>query len=516
MWHLGSQLKRSAIFVHRWMGVCFCLLFLMWFTSGIVMMYWDYPAVSNAERLQRTATLQASKVHLSPDQAYDRLETDRAPTQVRLGMQDGRPAYRFRLEDVDSMVYADNGETLAEISPEMALRIASSWVKQPPAAARVEMNTEEDQWTVSASFWAFRPMFKYSWPNGEEVYVSSLTGDVVQHTTRASRIGAYFGAIPHWLYFTPLRKHGAQWSRIVIWGSGLAALTAIIGITIGLWMYSPGKRYLCAGVPSAIPYTGQKRWHMILGLSFGLIACTWAFSGMLSMDPFPQMQGESGAVGFPSEAIPLPGGPLQLAAYSIKDPREALAQLGSDFKARELEFTSLAGEPAYLATMAPQQTRVIPLRGEPQAEFDRARIVEVVRQAAQPFAPAEVREVTRYEAYYVDRHHERPLPVILVRLNDSGHSTFYIDPRNARIVQSYNSRARWNRWLYHGLHSIDLPWLYRHRPAWDIVVLLLMLGGAALCVTSLILAWRVLSRKLNRSVVDRSAATSAPDLPDSA
>src|ERR1700680_5306704 len=111
MWHLGSQLKRSAIFVHRWMGVCSCLLFLMWFTSGIVMMYWDYPAVSNAERGQRAATPQASKVHLSPDQAYERLETDGAPTQVRLGMLDGRPVYKFRLADVDSMVYADNGET---------------------------------------------------------------------------------------------------------------------------------------------------------------------------------------------------------------------------------------------------------------------------------------------------------------------------------------------------------------------------------------------------------------------
>jgi hypothetical protein len=52
---------------------------------------------------------------------------------------------------------------------------------------------------------------------------------------------------------------------------------------------------------------------------------------------------------------------------------------------------------------------------------------------------------------------------------------------------------------YHGLHSLDFPWLYNYRPAWDIVVMTFMLGGTALCVTSLVLAWRVLGRKLARS-----------------
>ena len=36
----------------------------------------------------------------------------------------------------------------------------------------------------------------------------------------------------------------------------------------------------------------------------------------------------------------------------------------------------------------------------------------------------------------------------------------------------------------------------RYRPLWDIVVIAFMLGGTALWVTSLILAWRVLGRKI--------------------
>ena len=39
-------IKRSLIFVHRWLGVALCLIFLLWFPSGIGMMYWDFPSVS--------------------------------------------------------------------------------------------------------------------------------------------------------------------------------------------------------------------------------------------------------------------------------------------------------------------------------------------------------------------------------------------------------------------------------------------------------------------------------------
>lgn len=63
-------------------------------------------------------------------------------------------------------------------------------------------------------------------------------------------------------------------------------------------MYSPSKRYWRLGEPTSIPYKGQKRLHMIFGLFFGIVAYTWAFSGMLSMDPFPvPAGGEAGRGG---------------------------------------------------------------------------------------------------------------------------------------------------------------------------------------------------------------------------
>ena len=83
-----------------------------------------------------------------------------------------------------------------------------------------------------------------------------------------------------------------------------------------------------------------------------------------------------------------------------------------------------------------------------------------------------------------------------VRLDDPARTHYYIDATTARVVGSYSSRDWVTRWAYHGLHSLDFPWLYNHRPLWDIVVITFMLGGAALSVTSVILAWRVLGMRI--------------------
>ena len=117
-------------------------------------------------------------------------------------------------------------------------------------------------------------------------------------------------------------------------------------------------------------------------------------------------------------------------------------------------------------------------RGRP--EFDRSRLLEIVTKASQPPGLAEPRLITEYDAYYLDRHHELPLPVLRVRLKGRPQTTLYIDPHNARVVGGYNSAMWAERWLYHGFHSINLPWLYNHRPAWDLAVLALMLGGTTL------------------------------------
>ncbi len=505
------MLKRSLIFVHRWLGVALCVLFLLWFPSGIGMMYFPMPSVTPTARLERLPALDASKVVVSPAEAAAKLGVE--VDDLRLSSFDGRPAYRVGFGGGDGPVlYADTGEEQGEVSTEMVQRVASAWTGQPVSGATVQEVSDVDQWTLQTRLGELSPVFKYSWPNGEQVYVSQVTGEVVQYTTTMSRIGAYLGPIPHWFYFTPLRKHGQEWSRVVIWSSGIGTIAAIIGVVIGAWMYSPSRKYRYAGAATSIPYRGQKRWHTVCGLIFGVATVTYAFSGMLSMDPFPSFNDRSQQRQpsiEPSIRAALRGD-LDPAAFDAKHPRRALEQL-APLPVKELELTSFAGDAAYLARLANNETRVIPMGGEPRAGFDQNEIIRVVTTAAGGNMTTTV--LDQYDRYYLDRTRRRPLPVVLAQATSGDETRYYIDPGTARVVQTYNSSNWVNRWLYNGLHSLNFPWLYNYRPLWDIVVITLMLGGTALCVTSLVLAWRVLGRTLARALNPKGAnATLSEDL----
>jgi uncharacterized iron-regulated membrane protein len=470
---LLARLRKVALWIHRWLGVLFCLLFAMWFLSGMVLMYWDYPEVSARDRLDHSPPLDPARVRLSPEQAYAGLKQDVPPSSARLFMFDARPVYQFD----DAIVFADDGSVQDGFPADLTLRLAAAWAGELPALAGRQVVTQPDQWTVSGEFRPLRPFDKYTWPDGNQVYVSQRTGEVAQSTTRSSRIGAYFGAIPHWLYFTPLRENGRLWNKTVLWASGAGTVTSLFGLIVGLWIVLPAGR---------IPYRGQKRWHALLGLLFGLIASTWVFSGFLSMEPFAFSQGprQLGS----RIAAALNSGDFSLTAFAEKPPQSVLSPA-----IKELDFTFVAGEPFYLAQG--DRTQLTPIHGR---ALDSARLLEISKQAAAPSKLIESHLVTEYEAYYLDRHHQRPLPALFMRFDDPAGSMFYLDPATAQIVAGYDSESRWNRWLYHGLHSLDLPWLYRHRPAWDLVALGLLGGGAWLCVTSVIIAAQLLGRKLRR------------------
>jgi hypothetical protein len=378
-----------------------------------------------------------------------------------------------------------------------------------------------DQWTLGLRV-AF-PLHKYVWPDGQQDYGDGDQAAVVQHTTPSSRFWAWLGAIPHWLYFTPIRRDGRLWNSIVVWSSGVGTFAATSGLVIALWMLSPRKRYRHAGVPTSIPYRGWKRWHTLVGLGFGVITLTWVFSGLMSMGPFDAIDrlvqrtvGDDppGPSGGPQAALAIveafgASGPLMLSSFADRPPADALNAV-PDLQVKELEFSTFDGQPVYLATDGTGAMRVIPMHGAPARSHDIAAVTRLVRAAAGS-ALTELRVIDKYDSYYLDRLHERPLPVIVAVVNDVAHTRYYIDPRTASIVGSYSTRGFADRWLYHGLHSLDFPWLYNHRPLWDIVVLTLLVGGNALCVTSLVLAWRVLGRKLSSLLSGRRAVV-AEDL----
>ena len=186
-----------------------------------------------------------------------------------------------------------------------------------------------------------------------------------------------------------------------------------------------------------------------------------------------------------------------MSDFESVHPKDLLAKI-PDLDVRELEWTSFAGTPIFSANLPEGKNQLVSLDGTLINGFDQEKVVDIVKGALPDAAKAEIKAIHQYDLYYFDRTRQRPLPVLLVLTHDEDQTRYYVDPKSARVLTTYSSRNWVNRYLYTGLHSLNFPFLYNYRPLWDIVVITFMVGGTALCVTSLVLTWRVLGRKLKR------------------
>ena len=81
--------------IHRWIGIGTCLLFAMWFISGVVMMYVAFPQLTDTERWAALPTIAWDKVQVSPDRATAAAGFTRYPRDLRLVMLNDEPVYRL-------------------------------------------------------------------------------------------------------------------------------------------------------------------------------------------------------------------------------------------------------------------------------------------------------------------------------------------------------------------------------------------------------------------------------------
>jgi len=148
---------------------------------------------------------------------------------------------------------------------------------------------------------------------------------------------------------------------------------------------------------------------------------------------------------------------------------------------------------------------------QPRTElFTAESIVSRVR-ATVPEAPiADYQLLTEYDSYYYSRTRQTPLPVVRIRFADPRQTWLYIDPAMNQVLASIPRLARLERWLYNGLHSLDVGYLYS-RPLWDIVMLVLLMGGLASSGIGLYLGMKRVLRALIRKIPG-PATMPAPDV----
>jgi len=492
------MLWRAAVVTHRYLGVAVGLLMLVWFASGIVMMYVAFPEISPAERQHALGPIPWTALTLAAQKVAD----DRPVQAIEVEALLGSPLLRLKPEAQPPVVSDLRSGAPLEIDAAkaraIALDAAPRIVGKTAEIIRAE-SIEQDQWTVAEDYDNARPLYRFVFddPAGTQLYVSGTTGAVVLWTNGAQRFWNWLGAIPHWLYFTQLRSNGPLWSQIVIWTSILGGFLTAFGLYIGITQFTLRR---------GSPYRGWHYWHHIAGLFFGVVALAFVVSGTLSMNPWGFLEGKGG-----NERLRLAGGPLPWSAFrdslTIVKANPPLGDIVS------LASAPLGGKLFWLVARRDGTVDRLDENGRaaPVTQTDLTR-------AAQRLAGTssiESQEIMDAEdSYYFGLSNSKPpLPVYRIVLNDTEHTRYYLNPKTAGLLQKVDSGSRGYRWLFDGIHRLDFfAWL-RLRPLWDAIMVLLMSGGIALTATGCYLAiWRI-KRDLTFKSSDVMARNSYFDLP---
>jgi hypothetical protein len=489
--------------IHRYLGLVFCLIFVIWFASGLVMIYVRMPQYDPAERVSRLAPLDPATIRLTPADALAHAQLGEGPARIVLSTYRSRPVYRFLVAGEWVTVFADDGSVLESLSADAALDIVrDAFPEQRGAAHVVETLDEPDQWSIETSFRSTGPLHVVSLGDSAatSIYVASSTGDIALKTDRTSRFWGYAGPVMHWFYFRPLRVHGPLWANVIVYGSLVGCVLCIVGLVIGLYRYSVSRR-LRHGL-SSTPYMGWLGWHHYAGLTFGLITLTWVFSGMLSMEPWGVSEDTAPER---EQVIAVRGNGIDASRFTVT-PQQALAVLrrgpfGSatvqaSMTTKELDLIQFMGAPFYRAQAPGGRTLLVTADRGPALKngFSEAELLVAAGAAMPKTQTREIEWLTTYDSYYYDRAAERPLPVLRIKYADAAGSWLYLAARDGALLQRETARGRRVRWLYHGLHSLDFPGLYQAGWVWNVIIVTLCTGGLLLSMTSVIVGWRFLRR----------------------
>jgi hypothetical protein len=478
----GHRTARVLVYTHRWLGILSGVLFVVWFVSGIVMMYARMPELGIAERQARLSEINPAFIRALPPPGSD-------ITRLSIGTLEGRPIYRVAAPGHTELSFADTGDPVPAVDADQALRIARHFVSGVHDVRYDTRLADADQWSFDVR--GRMPLHRIAVEDaaGTRLYVTENGGEVVLKTTASGRFWGWTGAVLHWLYFAPFRRNGALWNQTIVWLSVAGTVLCIVGMAWGVWRLAPFRGYRLRDRRQWTPYAGLMRWHHYAGLIFGIVTTTWIFSGLLSMDPW---NWHPSTAPTREQRARVAGGSISIADLSVDKLRKALTAFAPD-RPKEIEITRFRGHYYVVASAG-----VVSV-DEPQFGAREQLAPDLVVGAANIAMDVPIEGVSwldDYDAYYYDRNRNLSLPVLRVRYADPQNTWLYFDPKRGAIARKEERLTRLNRWLYHGLHSLDFPFLYYRRPLWDIVVIVLSIGGIVLSATTLSASWRRIRRRL--------------------
>jgi PepSY-associated TM region len=507
--------KRVDYLVHRWIGIGLGLLVLVWFVSGIVMIYYPWPMPTESEEFARlhAFTLPANVIGYdsAANVARRYLVNERAGPQAvapaivgaRLMEWDGHLVYsvwrQYKYSNQPTvLVDALTARLLSPISRSDAVLAARRVVGPLPVVKRIDLLASGDHYLLSSEYQVGFPAYSVEFDDvaNTTVYVSREAGYVVGIVTNLTRWTTWLGTVPHWLYFKWLySRHISWWLWISYILPAIAMIAGGTGVVLGLHQLFPRRR---RGEWRMSAYRGVSKWHHLSGVLFGILVITWSFSGILEVlgpDGTPTDQQVSRARGIDTTIARLTQADALSRLRASSPAFMSIAPLPV-----AIDFTHLSGRPGYVIHLEGQREYWVDgTSGVVRSQLDADEVRRIAVDALGTDAPVSAVElITKYDTYYYARpHREWTLPTWRVAFSDPAHSTVYVEPVSGKPTGFVDSETRWYRWLRDGLHSLDFPAINGKRPLWDIVLLPLMLGGTVAAVTGVWLLIRRLAR-LNR------------------
>lgn len=504
--------KRANYLVHRWSGIVLGLVVAAWFGSGIVMMYYPYPVLTESERdellepfvvreplIGVEAAVRAAVADFAERGHPVAADPERTIVGARLMLWNGRPVYRIRHQrgyriKPYLLVDARTGEVLSPIAGDEAVQVAARALPAGRAApvAGVDLLPRGDHYMFWGSYhledfpvWRVR----FADPARTFVYVGRETGRVYATADRTARVATWIGTVPHWLYFMWLYEHGGLWTWLNLILPGAAVAISLTGIVLGSYQLFPRRR---RGEWRVSAYHGVSAWHHVAGVVFGLLVFTWTLSGVF------EMLGASNDVRA-GQAAAVRGGPLDLGLVRIGAAEAAARSTSSRVLA--VDLGQLLGRPGYRVLRADGSERWVDAEtGEVRGELTADQAARTARAIMAGSARVVATDrLDAYDTYYYHRHgREMRLPVWRARFDDDARSASYLDVVTGEPVGFVDADTRTWRWLRDGVHSLDFPALVANRPWWDVVVLPLMIGGTLSALTGVWLCVRRLGRMRRR------------------
>lgn len=485
------MLTRIMFTIHKVLGTLLSALFVMWFLSGLVMIYHTFPAANAKQKAEKMEVLTDSMPSMT--EILQRIPDGETVESMNVNRYLGQTVFHIRTDKGKYHLPADSAEQLPIIDKERIEAVARLWSQAP--VERIDTLTELEQWIPFGYQKKELPIYKFYFNDKEkhQIYLSSQSGEVLQFTSSSQRFWAWVGAIPHWVYFTMLRQDVDLWKTSVIWLSAVGCIMTIAGLYVGIYVYVQARR---RRGKLATPYKKRwYRWHHVTGTLFGIFVLTWIFSGMMSLADAPQWLAKTHKE-YPVDSIMDSSKPA-LTDYPL-DYREVI-KAG---KVTQLEWSNFRSKPLYQIQRKGKKETI-----DASAQSMRPlQLLEAeIRDAITAIHPGEkvtsLQLLTDYDTYYVARSGHLALPVYRVEIDNADRTCYYVNPKNGQL-RSVNTHTRWNFWMYQGMHSLRINWLIAHPVLWNIVMWGLMLGGTLVSLSGVVLGVKYivrLSRRRRRS-----------------